>query len=228
MARSFFTGNDAQLYTGSEAFSAQISATPTAFGLSALQASSYAALNATFGEKYLAANNEETRTKAAIVAKTEAARLLRLAAADLAKIIDGTPTVTDAQKTALGLNVRKVPSPMGAPGTAYNLKVKLMGDGSIDMGWKCNNPRGSTGTIYQIFRRIGAGAADAFEYLGGVGSKKLHDTTIPAGTAVVTYKIQAVRSTAVGDWAEFSVNFGNGAGGAMIASVTEQSPKLAA
>jgi hypothetical protein len=226
MSRSFFTGTEAQLYTGSEAFSAQISATPEAFGLSALQASGYATLNADFATKYLAANNEETRTKAAIVAKNEAARLLRQAAADLANVIDGTPTVTDAQKTALGLNVRKTPSPMGAPGTAYDMKVKLMGDGSIDMGWKCNNPTGSTGTIYQIFRRTGA--AEDFEYVGGVGSKKFHDTTIAAGTAVVTYKIQAVRSTAVGDWAEFSVNFGSSASGAMIASVTESAPKLAA
>ena len=118
MARSFFTGNDAQLYTGSDAFSSQISATPTAFGLVAAQATAYAALNADFATKYLAANNEETRTKAAIVAKTTAARDLRIAAADLAKIIDGTPSVTDAQKTALGLNVRKVPSPMPAPGTS--------------------------------------------------------------------------------------------------------------
>lgn len=225
MARSFFTGNDAQLYTGSEAFSSQISATPQAFGLVAAQASSYAALSADFSEKWLAANSEETRTKAAIVAKNDAARVLRVAAADLAKIIDGTPTVTDAQKTSLGLNVRKLPEPMPAPGTASNFKVTLKGDGSIDLGWKCNNPTGSAGTLYQIFRRVGA--VGEFDYLGGVGEKKFHDTTIPAGTAVVTYKIQAVRSTAVGDWAEFCVNFGTGAGGAMIASI-ESAPKLAA
>jgi hypothetical protein len=46
----------------------------------------------------------------------------------------------------------------------------------------------------------------------------------------VTYQIQAVRSTAVGPWAQFNVNFGVSSGGAMTASVTEQppSPKLAA
>jgi hypothetical protein len=227
MARSFFTGNDAQLYTGSNAFSSQISATPQAFGLVESQAVSYAALNADFSAKWLAATNEETRTKAAIVAKNTAARNLRLAAADLAKIIDGTATVTDAQKTALGLNVRKVPSPMPAPGTAYGFKVKLMGDGSIETRWKCNNPRGSQGTVYQIFRRLGA--VGTFEYLGGVGDKKYHDTTIPAGTATLTYKIQAVRSTAVGDWAELCVGFGSGAGGALTATVTETTePTIAA
>jgi hypothetical protein len=80
--------------------------------------------------------------------------------------------------------------------------------------------------MYMIYRRLGA--AGAFESLGGVGEKKFHDTTIPAGTASVTYKIQAVRSTAVGDWAEFNVNFGTGAGGGITATVTPTPTKLAA
>ena len=117
------------------------------------------------------------------------------------------------------------PAPKGNPGTATNFKVKLNGDGSIELTWKCSNPAGTSGTLYQIFRRISA--EGEFEYMGGVGEKKYHDTTIPAGTTTATYKIQAVRSTAVGDWAEFNVNFGTGAGGAMTASV-EPSPKLAA
>jgi hypothetical protein len=226
MARSFFTGKDAQLYTGSNAFSSQISAMPQAFGLVEAQATAYAALNADFSAKWLAATNEETRTKAAIVAKNTAARNLRLAAADLAKIIDGTPTVTDAQKTDLGLNVRKVPSPMPAPGTAYDFRVTLKGDGSIETSWKCNHPRGSQGTVYQIFRRLGG--VGPFEYLGGVGDKKYHDTTISAGTATLTYKIQAVRSTAAGDWAELCVGFGSGAGEAQVTVTETTEPKIAA
>src|SRR4051812_9480704 len=64
MSRSFYATNKyGQLYTGSNAFSTQISATPTAFGLVSAQASSYAALNEIFAEAYLAAENPETRTK---------------------------------------------------------------------------------------------------------------------------------------------------------------------
>jgi hypothetical protein len=43
----------------------------------------------------------------------------------------------------------------------------------------------------------------------------------------VTYRITAVRSTAVGLAAEFIVNFGTGSSGEMVASVVS-APKLAA
>jgi hypothetical protein len=44
-------------------------------------------------------------------------------ASDLAKIIDGTATVTDAQRLDLGLNVRATPAPIPAPSQAPNLDV---------------------------------------------------------------------------------------------------------
>src|SRR5687767_11666256 len=95
MGRSFFLGTDAELYTGSKAFSSQITATPTAFGLTAANASAYAALNSAYEAAYLAANNAETRTKGAVQAKRDAKIALKAMASDLAKIIDGTATVTD-------------------------------------------------------------------------------------------------------------------------------------
>ena len=77
-------------------------------------------------------------------------------------------------------------------------------------------------------RKVGEGA---FEYLGGAGEKKWTDSTLPAGATQITYQIQAVRSTAVGPWAQFNVNFGVGNNGGPVAlSVVEQtpSPKMAA
>ena len=226
MGRSFFdTRKYDELKTGSQVFSNLISATPTAFGLTAPLALEYKTLNDDFAAKFLLAEAPETRTKVSITDRNDAAVLLKAKAKQLAKLVDGTATVTNGQREALGLSVRKTPAPKGNPGTASNFKVALNGDGSIDLTFKVNNPAGTHGTMYQIFRRIGG--EGEFEYLGGVGAKKFHDATIPAGTAAVTYKIQAVRSTAVGDWAEFNVNFGTGAGGAVTASV-EPSPKLAA
>src|SRR5687768_17160992 len=104
MARSFFTGTDAELYTGSESFSTKISATPTAYGLTAPQAASYATLNTAYASAFMAAQDPETRTKGQVAAKNTARDNLRIAASDLAKIIDGTPSVTDQQKIDLGLN----------------------------------------------------------------------------------------------------------------------------
>ncbi|HEX3355954.1 MAG TPA: hypothetical protein VHS31_03140, partial [Tepidisphaeraceae bacterium] len=118
------------------------------------------------------------------------------------------------------------PSPKPAPGTPSNFKVSLDGNGALNLAWKCNNPAGTSGTIYQVWRRIG-GVGD-FSYLGGTGDKTFIDDTLPAGSSSVTYQVQAVRSTAVGAWAQFNVNFGVGGSGAMITSVTESAPVKAA
>lgn len=115
------------------------------------------------------------------------------------------------------------PSPKGPPGQARDFKLQLNADGSVTTTWKCDNPPGATGTLYQLFRKVEGGE---FTYMGGTGSKAFVDTTIPAGVSSLTYQIQAVRSTAVGPWAQFNVNFGTG-GGSM--TITESTPtKLAA
>src|SRR5687768_1313428 len=72
MGKSFFLGNDAELYAGSNNFSTLITATPLAFGLSVPLATEYAALNATYAAAYLAALAPETRTKPKIIAKDDA------------------------------------------------------------------------------------------------------------------------------------------------------------
>jgi hypothetical protein len=117
-----------------------------------------------------------------------------------------------------------VPTPVGPLGMPTDFRVKLtLATGAIDTTWKCSNPRGASGTVYQIWRRIGS--TGEFTYLGGAGDKKYTDSTVPAGTAQVQYQIQAVRSTSVGPYALFIVNFGAGDS----ASVIEGSPtKIAA
>ena len=120
-----------------------------------------------------------------------------------------------------------IPEPKGPPGTPSNLKVELDGNGTLHLKWKCSNPPGSSGTVYQVFRQIGG--AGEFKYLGGAGEKSFVDSSVPAGATQLTYQIQAVRSTAIGMWATFNVNFGTNTGGAMTASVTTtEAPKLAA
>ncbi|HYE21898.1 MAG TPA: hypothetical protein VEA69_25890 [Tepidisphaeraceae bacterium] len=116
------------------------------------------------------------------------------------------------------------PAPRPAPGKPTNLKVGLDGNGAIELSWKCPNPTGTAGTVYQVWRATG-GSAD-YSFLGAVGSRKFTDATVPAGATRLTYRIQAARSTAVGPWAEFNVNFGipGGAGGA----ATVEAVKLAA
>jgi hypothetical protein len=222
MAHSFFTGTDAQLYTGSAAFSARISLTPAAFGLLESQAVEYAALDASYAACYMAALDPQQRTKAKVVGKNEARARLRAMASDLAKIIGGTASVTSEQKVELGLNVPAMPSPLPPPGTPHSFRVTLMGDGSIGLGWKCKNPPGSRGTIYHVWRRVDG--ESTFAYLGTFGAKRYLDRDIPAGTTSLTYEVQAVRSKTAGPKAQHTVRFGTAGG----SSVTQWPAKMAA
>lgn len=119
------------------------------------------------------------------------------------------------------------PSPRAAPGTPTDLKVELDGNGALVLKFKCKNPDGANGTMYQVYRATGA--ATEFTYLGGAGERKFVDATVPAGATRLTYQIQGVRSTAVGPWATFVVNFGtNGVGVTTVPVTAAASPKLAA
>ena len=123
MPGNFYDGTDSQLYTGSAAFSTKITATPTAFGLVAGQATAYSGLNSAFSSAYLLAIDPVTRTKGAVSAKNVAKGNLKTMASNLAKIIDGTPAVTDAQKITLGLNVRATPTPIPPPSSAPAIDI---------------------------------------------------------------------------------------------------------
>lgn len=117
------------------------------------------------------------------------------------------------------------PTSVGAPGLPYQPKVTLKPNGSIELKWKCNNPAGCTGVIYQVYRKVEA--TDAYEYLGGTGDKKFVDLTVPSGVSSVTYQVQGTRSTSVGDAADFIVNFGTGTGTTTVTALATPSGKPA-
>ena len=112
------------------------------------------------------------------------------------------------------------PTPVGPPGTPTDFGVKLAQNGAVTLTWKCANPAGAGGTMYQVFRR--STATGEFAYVGGSGERRFVDLTIPHGSSSVTYQIQAVRSTSVGPWAQFNVNFGAG----VVPSIEVTTPTL--
>jgi hypothetical protein len=125
------------------------------------------------------------------------------------------------------LPIPATPTPVPPPGTPTDFKVALQSDGSLQLKWKCPNPAGAGGTTYQISRKDGA--AGDFNMITTVGTRAFTDPTIPAGTPSVTYKVQALRSTAVGGAAYFIVNFGTATGtGEMTASVVAAAGPVAA
>ncbi|MGH7214903.1 MAG: hypothetical protein ACREIT_09080, partial [Tepidisphaeraceae bacterium] len=112
-------------------------------------------------------------------------------------------------------------SPIAPPGKPSAFEAALDVTGALTLTWKCKNPRGSQGTIYQLWRKIDGGA---LTYIGGAGRRRFVDATVPAGSAGVVYQIQAVRSTAKGEWATFNVNLGTR--GKMPTSVRIGSPPM--
>jgi hypothetical protein len=161
-----------------------------------------------------------------------AAAAMTRACADILKQIKTKAALSgDSVYSLANVPVPATPAPKGPPGKPVAFVATLDDSGALSFKFKCPNPPGASGTIYQVWRRIAPpGGSGEFEYLGGSGTREYVDATIPAGSSQVTYQIQAVRSTAVGPWAQFNVNFGvsggSGSGGEGVTalSVTEQTP----
>ena len=150
---------------------------------------------------------------------------MTLAGTEIIKAVKAkAATGGNAVYTLALLPVPATPTPVPPPGTPTDFVAALNPDGSLKLRWKCANPAGSSGTIYQVSRRVGTGG---FAALGGTGLRSFDDPTVPAGVAAVTYQVQAVRSTAAGVPAQFLVNFGVTGSGESFASVAS-APKLAA
>jgi hypothetical protein len=100
----------------------------------------------------------------------------------------------------------KQASPIAPPGKPERIKASLSQDGTLTLTWRCKNPRGAVGTMYQVSRQTGVDGP--FVYLATVGEKRFVDMTIPPGTTRVMYKLQAVRTTSAGAVSGHIVNFG--------------------
>lgn len=122
MATSFLPDTDAGLLAWSLNFSTLITANPTTYGLVIGDATSYDGLHTAYADA-LGECDPGVRNKSAVAAKNAARTALKDSARLLAKRIDGTATVTDAQKIELGLNVRALPSPIPAPANPPALDI---------------------------------------------------------------------------------------------------------
>jgi hypothetical protein len=60
--------------------------------------------------------------------------------------------------------------------------------------------------MYHVHRQIND--EPDFTFIGSVGTKRFTDKTLPEGATNITYRVQAVRSTVKGEWANYIVRFG--------------------
>jgi len=209
-----------------EAHNTPFSTNAVAIGTSAASVTDLATKTSAARAAYNAQQAAQNAAKAATNDYNIAVQAMTTAVADILKQVKTKAAISGPGVYSLAeIPAPAIPSPRPAPGKPTDFVATLEENGAVTLKWKCPNPAGTSGTIYQVWRRDTP--TGDFNYLGGTGSKSFDDATIPAGSGGVTYQIQAVRSTAVGLWAQFNVNFGVSSGGEMTASVVS-APKIAA
>jgi hypothetical protein len=169
-------------------------------------------------------------SRAATQAYYEAVRAMHSgpgAGADMIATIRNHAQTTDDPNV---YNLAQIPPPATPgvtppPGVPSDFRVELLQNGALALRWKCKNPVGVGGTIYEVLRSVGGGA---FSFVGNPGEKTFTDETVPQGSTSVTYQITATRSTARGNPAQFTVTFGAGGQSVTVQNVTGGGVKLAA
>lgn len=194
-------------------------------GVSGASVANLAALTAATRAAFLAAQEARNAAEAATQAYHRAAAAMSKAGVNILATIRVFASTTNDSGVLAVANVepRAAASPLAAPGTPYKPSTTLLTGGRVRIAWKCDNPTGSEGTVYEIRRRIGeAGAWGPLVFIGTSGARAFTDETIPQGAGLVSYQITALRSTARGQPAEFTVQFGalhaSGANGVRIAA----------
>ncbi|HYE62648.1 MAG TPA: hypothetical protein VD997_11690 [Phycisphaerales bacterium] len=204
------------------------SANATAIGITSTRATAFAAL---VQDAIQAMNEADELREASKVATANFYKAVSTMGSEGAAIIATIRAFAEStnNEAVYGMAMLPVPgpgTPVPPPGTPSDYRVELLQDGSIVLKWKCQNPAGASGTIYEVRRRPIAGGP--WTFIGATGTKSFSDDTLPSGSGGVTYQITAVRSTRRGNPGQFNVNFGVGGGGGIVATVTETTAKLAA
>lgn len=188
---SFLPGREASLITWSNNFSTLISATPTAFGLTAAQATAFATVNTAWVTAYNTAKNSLTRSPANIITKNQAKKTMIAEARQLAGVIQKFPTITNTQRSELGLTVPSTPSPIPVPSSAPAVEINSVSGWTVNVrlhdstsGSKRGKPAGVSGA--SLFSFVGATApADiaSWKFEGNTGRTAKLQVTFDSSNA---------------------------------------------
>jgi len=196
MGSSFLPDTDSGLLAWSSNFIAIANASPgpTGYGLTSTLMTAYQTANDNFAAG-MAACDPNIRSKSAVAGKNTARSVLKAEARLLAKLVEGTASVTNEQKIALGLNVKAPPSPHPVPDlapaltvasvSAWTVKIKLKDAASAG---KRGKPPGVSGA--SVFTFVGETAPTdiaAWQFEGSTGRTNVDvpfPNTLAAGTKV--------------------------------------------
>lgn len=121
--RGYLPDRETELAAFATNMSTRVSATSSAFGVSTAIATQLATATAAYIAALQTATEPATRTKPTVLAKQNAKQALIAIIRSVAKIVYGTPSVTDSQRATLGLPPLKPWTPIQAPTSAPKLTV---------------------------------------------------------------------------------------------------------
>lgn len=198
-----------------------------AIGLTSAQVLALQTLVMTARGSWLDAETAREASKASTLNfHTNTDNMATIGSALLSNIRAFAETSGDANVYALAqIPAPSTPAPVGPPGQPYELGIGLSQTGAVSLTWKCDNPSGASGTVYEIQRRIGS---ESFQFLEIAGERSFEDGGIPAGSTGIVYQITAVRGKTRGPAAQFLVNFGTGSSGVSVSDVTDGDIRIAA
>jgi hypothetical protein len=195
MGVSFLPSTELDLLSWSANFAAKVAGDPAFWGVSVEQSDAFVALQTNFAESIRVASDPSTRTRGNVIVKNQCDAALRVAARQLAKVIDGQPDVTDSDRSSLGLTVRAARTTSSAPATRPLLSAALRDGRTVTLTLHDTGPSngrrlppGVFGAI--LFRAVGEVAPvgrDGWQFLALTGRTTLDvfcDKDVPPGAQV--------------------------------------------
>lgn len=230
---SVFPNKVLEFLTFCEAHAEVWSNVGSTIGLSAAQIAAFEADTAAARAAFNAHTATTDADRAAAGAQRDAISALRTRGGDIVRSIrafaEQQTTPNTVYQTAQ-IPPPAVPGTMPPPGLPFDFSAGLNPDGSITFRWKCDNPKGASGTVYNVRRK--SEGESAFTYIGSVGERRYTDATIPAGANRVEYTVTGQRGPSIGPASSvFTVLFGQAGGGGIAISrqfTSESAPRAAA
>ena len=175
-------------------FKSLITAAPTTYGLTSAQATAYGTVVTAY-QTALAACDPGIRSRSSVAAKNLSKANLKLASQQTANLVNGTPSVTDAQKVALGIPPRAKPQPIPAPSSAPAVEIISVSGWTVKLGLRTNSadarrrkPAGATGaTVMSYVGTAPSNDMSKWKYEGMSGKTVVDITfpiTVPPGSQV--------------------------------------------
>lgn len=192
----------------------------TQIGLTTSSATSFKTATIAARAAYDAHQAALMSARAAGVTAANAISAMRASAGDTVRLIRAfaeTQANPDSVYTIAQIPPPATPSPRPAPEQPRDFTVELVPGGALTLKWKCPNPSGAAGVVYQIKRKLMT--ESEYTNLGAIGVREFTDETVPSSAAVsggVVYVVQAQRGELYGDESlPFVVTFGIGGGGSL-------------